>query len=127
MIEVVSMKKHIKLEFTNECVNGHYRVYFNKSEAENFAELLKEHLNNLGHSVEIEAQSKAYSEEFSVYKNKVERTLSISNYTTKNSSLMGLYLTCYTDKDDDNWIELTPRKISQLISHIYGYINNMAW
>ena len=67
----------------------------------------------------INKEDKAYTEEFSTYRNEVERTLSLTT-AFGNSKLS---LDCYTDKEyDDNWIELTPAKLSNFIGHLYGYL-----
>ena len=70
----------------------------------------------------IHKEEKAYCEDFSTYRNEIERTLSLW------ASFRGHYLTldCYTDVDyDDNWIELTPVKLSSFIGHLYGFLNSL--
>lgn len=62
----------------------------------------------------IEKEDKAYIEEFSIYRNEVERSLFLGSV---------LSLSCYTDVDyDDNWIELPPVKLSSFIGHLYGHL-----
>ena len=60
----------------------------------------------------------AYTEEISTYISEVERSLSV---TGKKGDL-NLSLICYTDKEDDNWIKLTQRRVCYLASLIGGYL-----
>ena len=63
-------------------------------------------------------EGKAYTEDISTFKNDVERVLYITDFNKK----LKIRLDVYTDKEfDDNWIILTPKKISYLIGLLYGY------
>lgn len=61
----------------------------------------------------------AYTDDISTYKDEVERTMGI----TGKHGLLQLSLDCYTDKPfDDNWIVLTPAKLSKFVGLLYGYL-----
>lgn len=107
--------KRIRLIFTNERnAFGKYRIRFNREETQS----LVTYLENL-YGQRIEAQPAAYSEEISTYKNHIERTL---NVTTDSKRELLVTLTCYTDGTDDNWVELTERRATYLISLLKGYL-----
>lgn len=87
-----------------------------------FSLLNKEELSGLIQSLElfstrpVTKESRPYIEEFSTYKNDIERSLFLNGSE--------IILSCYTDKDfDANWIELPPVKLSNFIGHLYGYLN----
>lgn len=69
-------------------------------------------------TVKVKKEDKAYTEDINTYKNEVERTISISR---RGFCLM--HLDVYTDvPNDDNWIDLTPKRLSYLVGILYGYL-----
>ena len=116
MIELIPLQKNrIRLNFTGvQKPNGSYRVTFTKETAINFVRHLESYCGE-----QIEPQPAAYNEEISTYKNHVERSIYLSKSPKRE---LIIYLTCYTNQSDDNWIELTERRLKYLISLLKGYV-----
>ncbi|XZH78503.1 hypothetical protein ACSW8S_16695 (plasmid) [Clostridium perfringens] len=111
-------KNRVKITFDsfNEEFNYHIRMGFLSKEA--ILDLIQK-LESFC-TLEIKKEDAAYSEEINTYKDEVERTLSLS----KSGNLCTIVLDVYTDKPfDDNWIDLTQRRLAYLIGLLYGYYN----
>lgn len=117
-IELERRGKNMRIKFAsfNEKMNYKIRVSVNgRNELIALIQTLEKFATK-----PIKKEEKAYSEDFSTYRNEVERTLSIWG----SSGDCYITLNCYTDVEyDDNWIELPPAKLSSFIGHLYGYLN----
>lgn len=116
-IELEAKGKNVVIKFASftEKINQKIKVSLNDyDELINFIESLEKFATK-----PIKKEDVAYCEDFSTYRNEVERTLTLSSYSRSTN----LSLVCYTDVEyDDNWIELTPAKLSKFIGHLYGYL-----
>lgn len=114
-VELITEGKQIRLVIPkeNETKRGSYCVALDSNEVRE----LYDKLSGLTDKT-IKHDDRPYYDEISTYVNEVERTLDISG----NKGALKLDLICYTDKEDDNWIGLSPKRIAKLAGVIYQYI-----
>lgn len=115
MIATQQDKSNLKLIFpSNGPFNDSIRLEFGREEIAGLISRLERHCARA-----IKKETKAYTEEISIYKNDVERSLFLSG----DKGNLRLSLICYTDKpQDDNWINLSPAKLAYFVGLLYGYL-----
>ncbi|QUH22176.1 hypothetical protein [Alkaliphilus sp. B6464] len=114
-IETLNNKnlKIIFSSFTDE-INTHVKVRLNNQDIQELIETLEPF-----NTKDVKKEGKAYCEDMSTFKDGVERTLTLSG----RKGDLSLRLDAYTPEEyDDNWIVLTPSKLSKLIGLLYGYL-----
>lgn len=114
-IELITKAKQTKLFIPKDNVTawGGYYVSMNSDEVKELYETLKALTDK-----PIKYDDRPYHDDISTYVGEVERILTVSGYKGK----LNLSIICYTDKDDDNWIGLSPQRIAKLAGMIYPYI-----
>lgn len=114
-VELIAKAKHTKLFIPRDNITvwGGYYVSMNTDEVKELYETLKALTDK-----PIKHDDRPYHDDISTYVGEVERTLSVTGHKGK----LNLIINCYTDKDDDNWIRLSPKRIAKLAGMIYPYI-----
>ncbi|GEM_PF-6096083 len=121
-IELQTKGKSVIMRFTSDSdKRGYYRAILDDNEALYILNKIEKHLNGINKIEKVIPEDKAYNEEISTYSKDVERSLFIGKDMNGN---MKLSLICYTDKNDDNWIELSVKRAAKLASLMHGYIIN---
>lgn len=116
-ISVDKFEKNLKLIIPKEYkVKKGYLITFSGNEIKE----LYEYLKNITKEPIIN-NDKRYWDDIATYSKKVERRLSVSMGNPFGN--LNIRLIAYTDKDDDNWIELTPKRISKLAGMIFPYVS----
>lgn len=112
-IELEKKGNNLRIKFLDCSQASHSKIKISIHDKDDLSKLISS-LEKYA-TKEINKESVAYFEEFSTYRNEVERTILLSDFN--------LTLFCYTDKDyDDNWIEFPPKKLASFIGHLYGYL-----